>query len=157
MIAQIGDSLIGILMIMLPILLLTGIIRFVLNRQIDKKMLMKVMIVASLILLVTLQSGFIKSRKRVDVDWMIGKTLDTVRWRYSSPANSEKYQEPIIIDNRKYVFCTREIFEWDFIDGVLGETRYYVCFDESNLIKDVRFYDWGGMSPASDYSYMDRW
>ncbi len=55
---------------------------------------MKVMIVASLILLVTLQSEFIKSRKR---------------------------------------------------------------FDESNLIKDVRFYDWGGMSPASDYSYMDRW
>ncbi len=39
MIAQIGDSLIGILMIMLPILLLTGIIRFVLNRQIDKKCL----------------------------------------------------------------------------------------------------------------------
>ena len=157
MIAQIRDSLVGVLMIILPVLLPIGIIMFVLNKQINKKHLMRALLVAGLILFVFLQSDFIKSRKRVDVDWMMGKTLETVRWRYSYPTKSEKYQETTIIDNREYVFCAREIFEWDFIDGILGETRYYVYLDESNLIADVRYYDWGGMSPASEYSYIDRW
>ncbi len=157
MVAQVIDTLIGILIFISPILLFAFLFVYVLKMKSDKKALIRIVVFMSMILFICFQSDFVKSRKTEDLDWMIGKTIDTVRWRYSYPSKSYKYQETKIIDDREYVFCSREIFEWNFFDGVLGEIRYYVYLDESGNIADVKYYEWGGFAPASEYPLSARW
>lgn len=52
----------------------------------------------------------VKSRKVVDTDWMIGKTIDEIAHRYSYPPDS---LEAYMVDHTPYVLYAREIFLYD--------------------------------------------
>ena len=146
---------IPIIVLLLLIGLCITVVQLILKKH--YKAVIGIVVLCSVLVFFVAQSDFIKSRKCVDTDWMTGMTCADVRWRYSCPNDLSKYQDTIQIENKDYHFCVREVFEWNFFDGVLGEKRYYVLTDCEGYITDVYCIQWGGFSPASDYSYWERW
>ena len=96
----------------------------------------------------------VKSRKVVDTDWMIGKTIDEIAHRYSYPPDS---LEVYMGDHSPYILCAREIFLSDPIDGMEGQYMYYVLLDDNGKVVDVKRDIFGGDLPPEEYDYKDRW
>ena len=109
-----------------------------------------VMILSGLGIYVFINSDYVKSRKVVDTDWMIGKTIDEITHRYSYPPDP---LEVYMGDHSPYILCAREIFLSDPIDGMEGQYMYYVLLDENGYIIDVDIKDLEGLS----HIYIDRW
>ena len=104
------------------------------------------------------QSDFIKSRKKVDKDWMIGKTLSQVQLRYSTVNEKQhKHEDEIIVNGEVYCYGVREIFAWSIYNGVEGEILYYIKKDHAGKIADVYCVEYGGDVPYSCYDYSERW
>ena len=113
-----------------------------------------VMLLFSLSLFIFINSDYVKSRKVVDIDWMLGKTIEEISRRYSYPPESTK---TYMCDHSPYVICAREIFLYDPIDGVKGEYVYYALLDEKGRVIDVMRSFYGGDIPPQEYDYEDRW
>lgn len=114
-----------LLIILVAIVLFVGI--FVVHFLRNKRYLNALcMILFSLFCVVAvIRCDFVKSRKRVDQNWIMGQSVERVRSRYSYPDDRSKYQESIMYENEEYQFCTREIIKWNLLDGVQVENRYY--------------------------------
>lgn len=104
------------------------------------------------ILLPVSQSDYLKSRKVVDSEWMIGKPVWLVKLRYSSRRNT---MDTIEYDGVEYRFCVREIYLADWLDGNVDQIEYYVTEKDGKIadIKERYCLEW----PKSDYDYWDRW
>lgn len=110
------------------------------------------------IMILVIQSDFVKSRKTVDEEWMIGKSVSQVRFRYSCPNNIDNscYDE-MIFNNELYSFCVREIYSWNIINNNYEEVRFFVQTDDEGKIIDVKRSELGLEWPSSHYNYWDRW
>ncbi|MBR6256479.1 MAG: hypothetical protein IKR23_03790 [Lachnospiraceae bacterium] len=113
-----------------------------------------VMILFSVGIYIFINSDYFKSRKVVDTDWMIGKTIDEIAHRYSYPPDS---LEAYMVDHTPYVLCAREIFLYDSWDGMQGQYMYYVLLDDNGKVVDVKIDIFGGDLPPEEYDYNDRW
>ena len=113
-----------------------------------------VMMLFSMGMYIFINSDYFKSRKVVDTDWMIGKTMDEIARRYSYPPDS---LEGYMGDHSPYVLCAREIFLYDPWDGMQGQYMYYALLDDNGRVIDVKTYAFGGEMPPEDYAYEDRW
>ena len=100
---------------------------------------------------------YFKSRKIVDEEWKIGKSISQVRERYSCPKDIGKKYDSIIIDGEEYVFCVREIIAGDIVDGVEVEKLFCVKLDDKYRISDVRYCGWNELVQLSEYKYYQRW
>ncbi len=148
------------LTIAIPILVLsTSIYVYYRFKRKDYKKIVLIFLIFVLLILAILQNDFIKSRKHIDEEWMIGKSETIVQLRYSGKFDGMINQDECIqIDGREYHFCVREIFEYDaWENDIEGELYYYVITDENNIITDVICYQWGGVAPYSEYRDFDRW
>ncbi|MBQ9867277.1 MAG: hypothetical protein IJM34_09675 [Lachnospiraceae bacterium] len=98
------------------------------------------------------QSDYLKSRKVVDSEWMIGKPVWLVKLRYSSRRNT---MDTIEYDGVEYRFCVREIYMEDWLDGCVDQIEYYVTEKDGKIadVKEQYRLEW----PKSDYDYWDRW
>ena len=103
------------------------------------------------------QSDFIRARKCVDTEWMIGKTETLVKLRYYSPKDEWYADKVVVYDGVEYHFCISEIFYWGGLWEETGVKIYLVTTDEDGRITDVEWYDWGANGPSHDYDYWDRW
>lgn len=114
-------------------------------------------IIPAIIMGLFLQSDFAKSRKYVDEEWMIGKTIDRVGIRYSHPSDtSQGIYVPTVIDGKEYEFCAREICESDFLD-VDGEILYYVLTDSKGKITEVKSIRRGIFRSEKECDTYSRW
>lgn len=105
-----------------------------------------------------LSSDFVKGRKIVDENWMIGRTVKQVRQRYSGSKDTDaSVYDDIYINGVQYSFCVREIYLWYVTDGMTEEVRYYVITDKNGKITDVKRDDRELKKPLSNYDYWDRW
>ena len=118
-------------------------------------------IIPCMIIFSVLQSDFVKARKNVDKEWMIGKTLDQIEDRYSCPIfykDPSRYV-PYGIDISKWKFCAREVYRYiDYEDEYL----YFAKLDSSGKVCDVMVFDNNYDFPGAviDHSYdkyEDRW
>ncbi len=66
-----------------------------------------VMILFSVGIYIFINSDYFKSRKVVDMDWMLGKTIEEITQRYSYPPESTKIH---MSNHSPYVLCARNIF-----------------------------------------------
>lgn len=110
------------------------------------------------LLVTVLQDDFVKSRKNVETEWMMGKTLEQIAERYSCPVEykEEKLKGP------DYYFACREIYDWDDFDDVVDEYYYFVALDSSGRVTDIYVYDndndfTGAVNNHSYDEYQDRW
>ena len=116
-------------------------------------------IVFPMVLLMTvLQSDFVKSRKNVDKDWLMGKTLEQIEARYSCP----EYYKSKKITNPDYHFACREIYDWEWFDGCESDYQYIVSLDDSGRVNNIVVYDNnydfpGAVNDHSHDKYEDRW
>ncbi len=102
-----------------------------------------------------INSDYVKSRKIVDMDWMIGKTMDEIARKYSYPSNPN-YYDPYMPDPSPYVLCAREIFV-HYPDAGDGQYLYYALLNGDGIVIDVYRSPFNGDMPPQDYSYWDRW
>ena len=105
-----------------------------------------------------MRSGFIRSRKVVDTDWMIGKTVDHVRERYYYPRNIPDYLSgEKVINGEIYTLCNIEKQIWE--GGTYsGSMFYYVRTDEAGKITKVFFISRDRVSgDMPEHSYLSRW
>ena len=119
-----------------------------------------IIILSLFILLIGLlisQSNFVRARKCVDTDWMLGKTETLVKLRYYSPKDEWYADKVEVYDGVEYHFCISEIFYWGGLWEETGVKIYLVTTDEDGRITDVKWYAWGANGPAHDYDYWDRW
>lgn len=103
-----------------------------------------------------LQSDFIKSRKIIDRDWLLGKSIDQIECRYTSDGEWNP-AEVICINEKQYIFCARETIAWNLFDGVRAEKLFYVYLNDESRVEDVYQTSFGGEVPLSEYDYWDRW
>ena len=111
-----------------------------------------------LILLLIMRSSFIRSRRVVDTEWMIGQTIEQVRDRYYYPKDEHYTQRKI--DGKTYTLCNVETHIWkDIWDSHCdGKMYYYVLTDAEGKITDVRFMNPSGNGGAlPEHSYFSRW
>ena len=116
-------------------------------------------VIPCVVVTMVLQSDFVKSRKNVDKDWMVGKTLEQVERRYSCP---EYLSYPQFIKNKGKIICAREIYDWDSMDGWVSEYLYFAQVDGDGKICEVSVFDnnyeWAGTVIDHTYDrYEDRW
>ena len=115
-----------------------------------------VTIIIGVITIFFLQSDFVKSRRKVNERWLLGKSVDQVEWRYPKDGNKH-FDDVIVLDGRKYLLCAREVIVWNLFDGTQGEKCYYVHINNDKKIDDVYDVLWGADLPLSYYDYWDRW
>lgn len=162
MVLYTGGMILGYLLLPLILcgLLMAGII--VLIEAIRKRDVRKLIFGSVIILVVlagTMQSDAVKSRKVVDEEWMIGKSLDQISWRYSNKKGEvlTRYDD-LEIAGKKYVYCAREIYVWDILYGVCGENLYFALIDENGMAEDIYKISWvsGAISEPLG-NYWERW
>lgn len=122
------------------------------NRRRKEKII--IFIVFIIVTILFTQSNFVKSRKKVDKEWMIGKTVDNIRLRYAYPKDTH---ERFFDNTEPYILCTHEIYKWNAIDGIQGEYLYYVLLNDSGIVTDVKVYNYDEYGLMQPVSYWSRW
>ena len=114
-------------------------------------------LIAGTVIIGVLQCDFVKSRKTIDTNWMIGKTVSQVRFRYSGILSKPKVGSSIMVGEEEYKYCVREIITWDTWNNNTGEALYFVKTDDDGKIIDVKKKTVNLDLPASEYLYKQRW
>lgn len=116
------------------------------------KLLIPLFIINFAIMVLISGCDYVKSRKRVDADWMIGKPLWMIEMRYSVREDEGCFFSAHS-EGDLYVW---EILDSDWLDGVEGGYRYYISVEDGKISNvDCHVYDLD--FPSSDYDYEDRW
>lgn len=108
-----------------------------------------------IVVLLFLRSSFIRSRRVVDTEWMIGKTIEQVRGRYYYPEDAYyPYRE---INGKTYTLCNSELYRWANL-GSDKYINYYVLTDANERITDIYITidKWYGEDPQNHH-YLSRW
>lgn len=104
-----------------------------------------------------IQTDFIKSRKAINENKIIGKNEQIIKLLYCCCDNNND-QNKNVNENNQYDFYIREIIKYDFVNSKLAEKRYYVTTDYEGIITDIKVVLYGDFDiPPSEYSYWDRW
>ncbi|MCR5250088.1 MAG: hypothetical protein K6E50_05725 [Lachnospiraceae bacterium] len=112
------------------------------------KLLIPLFIVSVAVLALVSGCDYVKSRKRVDADWMVGKTFGLVDMRYSVRENLD--------DPDKGDFYVWEVIDSDWFDGMEGGYRYYFSLQDGK-VAGVNCSAYNLDMEASLYDYDDRW
>ena len=114
-----------------------------------------------MMVLLFMRSSFIRSRRVVDTEWMIGKTIEQVRDRYYCPKGDYyTYHADREINGVRYMLCNTETYIWGSLwdDYYNDQLCYYILTDMDGKITEVRFLDASRTDGAiKEHSYLSRW
>ena len=86
--------------------------------------------VVLILVFTTINSDFVKMRKKVDVKWLHGKTLEEVSERYYN-------KDDVEYDYDGRIRCAMELYQDDWLDHMKFYTRYYAELDDNGKIVKV--------------------
>ncbi len=104
------------------------------------------------ILFMFFNSTFYKARRRVDVEWLYGRTIEEAAKRYI-PYLDHKGD---FVEEEEGILITREIFWWSVWEGVRGVYIYAVKLDDEERICEVNRIE-VGYQYRKETSYWNRW
>ena len=113
-----------------------------------------------IMMILIMRSSFIRSRRVVDTEWMIGKTIEQVRNRYYCPKDKHyTYEAEKEINGVRYTLCNVETYIWSNIDDNYynDQLYYYVLTDMDGRITEVRFLGGSLDGSIKEHSYLSRW
>ena len=102
-------------------------------------------------LLLLAESDYIKKRREVDKDWLIGKSIWMIGLKYYVEEKNDPAQ-----CYEEYDYCVREVVWGDWLDGMEGGYKYYLRMEDGK-VAEVTYFEYGLDVPAENYRYEDRW
>ena len=96
---------------------------------------------------------FVKKRKCVDVDWLYGKTIEQIGFRYYGPDESEQDS----LKDKNLLLGTYEIVYWDPMDSIYTILYYYVELNEQDKVIYVEKRGNDKDDAGERFDYWARW